>query len=467
MSIHSGIFRAFCFPLALMLFSGFSINAADYHVDPKNGDASNDGGAESPWKSLQEVIDGGLVESRNWESLPYEEGKRLAAKNAGAKVKAGDTIWLRDGYYGDLFIEGFYNSGSITIAALEGHEPRFRTVRVRSSSNWTLKGLRVSPEFGEGKKPRNLIELESHGFKGPVHDITVEGCVIRSAEDTSDWSAEDWNRRSCSGIDVDGTRMTVRGNYLKNVNFGISVSASHSLVEGNVVENFAGDGLRGLGDRSVFQYNTVKNCYDVNGNHDDGFQSWSLGPKGVGTGVVKGIVLRGNRIVNYEDPNQPHRGTLQGIGCFDGMFEDWVVENNVVVVDHFHGITLLGASDCRIVNNTVIDPNGTRPGPPWISVGKHKKGAPSSGCTVRNNLAGSVNVADGRDMTVDHNLKVDMKESIFVNAAAYDLRLKEGSPAIDAGVRESAPSLDITKAPRPQGPAPDIGAYEFTNGKNR
>ena len=46
------------------------------------------------------------------------------------------------------------------------------------------------------------------------------------------------------------------------------------------------------------------------------------------------MVLRGNTIINYEDPGQPHRGTLQGIGCFDGMFVDWVIENNVVIVDH-------------------------------------------------------------------------------------------------------------------------------------
>ena len=115
----------------------------------------------------------------------------------------------------------------------------------------------------------------------------------------------------------------------------------------------------------MFQYNVVKNCYDVNANHDDGFQSWSRGPQGVGTGEVVGMVLRGNTIINYEDLDQPHRGTLQGIGCFDGMFVDWIVENNVIITDHWHGITLSGATDSRVVNNTVVDLNETSPGPPW------------------------------------------------------------------------------------------------------
>ena len=68
------------------------------------------------------------------------------------------------------------------------------------------------------------------------------------------------------------------------------------------------------------------------------------------------------------------------------MFEDWVVENNVVFVDHWHGITLSGAVDSRIVNNTVCDINSESPGPSWIRIGDHKNGTPSSGCVVRNNL---------------------------------------------------------------------------------
>jgi hypothetical protein len=119
--------------------------------------------------------------------------------------------------------------------------------------------------------------------------------------------------------------------------------------------------MRGFGDHTTFQYNTIKNSYAVNGNHDDGFQSWSSGAGGVGTGEVVGIVLRGNTFINYEDPNQPHRGAMQGIGCFDGMYVDWVIENNVIIVDHWHGISFNGVRNTRIVNNTVLDPNGKSP----------------------------------------------------------------------------------------------------------
>lgn len=446
--------------IALLMITN-PVEATDFYVDPEHGDAANDGSAEKPWRNLQEVIDAGLVESTDWTSLPYKEAAGLKPKNPGAPIKAGDAIWLRSGYYGDLRISHHYNSDFVTISAMPGHTPRFRSVQLMSASFWAFTGLHVSPEFGDGDKPGTLIHIQSHGWHGSTHDVSVEDCVLQSASDTSAWSATDWNERSCSGISADGPRIVVRRNRLKNVNSGISLSGPHGLVERNVVENFAGDGLRGLGDHCVFQYNLIKNCYDVNDNHDDGFQSWSYGPDGVGTSEVIGMVLRGNTIINFDDPNQPHRGPLQGIGCFDGMFVDWIVENNVIVVDHWHGITLMGARGCRIVNNTVIDPNTEEPGPAGITISSHKKKIPSTGCVVRNNLTTSLTKGGAGDMVLDHNVIVDDPVSFFVDPANGNLQLKEGSPAIDAGSPELAPEMDIAETPRSQGSAVDVGAYEY------
>jgi parallel beta-helix repeat protein len=212
----------------------------------------------------------------------------------------------------------------------------------------------------------------------------------------------------------------------------------------------------------------VKNCYDVNANHDDGFQSWSVGPGGVGTGVVRGTVLRGNRILNYEDPNQPHRGTLQAIGCFDGFFEDWIIENNEILTDHWHGITLSGARNCRIVNNTVVDLNATSPGPPWIRISQHKDGTASTGNVIRNNLATDYSV-DAAAAIQDHNLEIRDYSACFQDYAQRDLRLREGCPAIDAGSAEAAPSTDAAGLPRPldgdgDGEAGwDMGAHEYVH----
>jgi len=431
---------------------------ADFYVDPEKGSDIGDGSALSPWRSIQTVIDAGLIETQTWDQLPYKEGRRLVARHTGAPVKGGDTLWLRSGYHGQLSIDKHYNTANITVAAEPGHTPRFSGVQIRSSSHWRVKGVSISAEYAKPYKRQTLVQLRSHGWHGPISDVTVTDCSVSSVADASSWTVEDWNARACNGFQVDGTRMTIQNNYVLNVNFGISVDASHALVQNNVVENFSGDGLRGLGNHSTFQYNTVKNCYDVNKNHDDGFQSWSTGKNGVGSGEVVGIVLRGNTIINYEDPNQPHRGQLQGIGCFDGTFVDWIVENNVVVVDHWHGITLMGARNCKIFNNTVLDLKAGTPGPPWIRIANHKNGTPSEQGLIRNNLAV---VSAGKGVTQDNNMKIEDPLAMFVAPDRFDFHLLPTAPAIDAGSSNDAPELDRDRVKRSQGNGVDLGAYEW------
>jgi hypothetical protein len=49
----------------------------------------------------------------------------------------------------------------------------------------------------------------------------------------------------------------------------------------------------------------------------------------------------------------------------------------------------------------------------------------------------------------------------FRNPLKYDMRHKQGSPAIDAGSIVSAPKIDINGVRRPNGIGVDVGPYEF------
>ena len=66
---------------------------------------------------------------------------------------------------------------------------------------------------------------------------------------------------------------------------------------------------------------------------------------------------------------------------------------------------------------------------------------------------GTLNPASGNNQTGD---------PLFVNPGAGDLRLREGSPAIDAGTADPGNgTTDVAGKPRTLGAAPDIGAHEF------
>ncbi|MBY0384843.1 hypothetical protein K2X05_06760 [bacterium] len=239
------------------------------------------------------------------------------------------------------------------------------------------------------------------------------------------------------------------------------MDATNSLISRNKIDSFRGDGMRGLGDNTVFEYNDVRNCKQVDDNHMDGFQSWSNGPSGPGSGVVTGIVLRGNFFLESDTVNPAITCNLQAIGLFDGMFKDWVVENNVIAVNHWHAISFYGAINVKIVNNTVIDPNLADNIRPWIMITAHKNGTPSQNSLVRNNISPSFDVKAGA--TADFNLVSNAANlnQIFANPAALDYRLKAGSIAIDAGSSVNAPLLDFLGMSRPVGAGVDIGAHEY------
>ncbi len=443
--------------IPLLVQSG---HAKKFFIDPVQGSIANDGTSDHPWSTLQQVLDSNKIETRMYQTEPVTPTTPLVPKNPGAPVKPGDTLVLRTGYHGRIFSSEYYNQDYITIMAQKGQTPKIASLELRSGCKWIVRGVTVSPSFAPAYVKKTLIDFSSHSWTGPSRDCVAEACTAYSVIDASSWTMQQWDTVSCNAANVPGNKTVIRNCYFKNVNFGISVTGDSCLIENNVVENFAGDGLRGLGDYCIFQYNTVKNCCAVNANHDDGFQSWSVGDSGVGSGVVYGIVLRGNTIINYENPGQPFRGTLQGIGCFDGMFEGWLVVNNVIMTDHWHGITLSGATNCVIINNTVVDLNTADPGPPWISIGDHKNGTMSTRCIVRNNLSTSFNISS-QGVTQDHNIKVTNYNDFFINYPAGNLHLKQGCAAIDSGSPDLAPTVDRDRNPRPQGTGIDIGAYEY------
>ncbi len=442
-----------------LLFIVIPAYSAVFWVDPASGDKANNGSVVSPWRTLQEVFEEGEIQSLKYKDKPAVPGSEMTVKNSGAPVKGGDTLLLKSGYHGKIFASEFYNEQYITLMAATGETPTFESIELRSASKWHLIGLTASPSHAPAFEKQTLFSFSSHKHTGPSFSCIIEKCRGFSVADVSNWTADDWNNKSCNGISLSGNNMVARSNHLKNVNFAYSATGDSCLMEYNVVENFSGDGIRGLGDFSTYQYNTVKNCYNVNENHDDGFQSWSEGEDGPGSGVVRSVVLRGNTIINYEDPNQPFKGTLQGIGCFDGKFEDWVVENNVIMVDHWHGLSLYGAINCRVVNNTVVDLNEQEPGPPWIKITEHKNGAPSVGCIVRNNLTTQLACSDN-GVTLDHNIIMGNYADYFVDHASGDLRLNEGCEAINAGNPENAPVTDRNGFSRSDGIV-DVGAFEY------
>ncbi len=438
------------------LLLSFNLQATKHYIDPVNGNVNNDGTSNSPWSTLESVINDNFIASYSYLPLPYDASTSvLTAKNQNAQVHDGDTLMLRSGLHGEIFIKGYFNNIGITVMAEDGQEPIIKSLRLIGAKNWNFIGISVSSEPYGAYLDNKLVLLETHEWHGPVSNISMSYCNIYSS-DLPFQTAEEWLDNASDGIYIKGDSINIINNKLRNVVMGITARGDFINVVNNEVVNFSGDGLRLLGSYDLFEGNLVKNCYNVDENHDDGIQSFTT--NGL---IVDHNIIRGNTIINREDPNQILAGSLQGMGFFDGMYRDWIVENNLVYVDHYHGITFLGAVDCKIVNNTVLDPSPqVAPGGSWIMIADHKDGTASSGNIVANNVANKINV----NTNVFNNIELPNKEDYsahFVDYEASDFHLISTSSLIDAGDATLSPDIDLDEVSRPQGENTDIGCYEF------
>ncbi|MEL6544866.1 MAG: endo-1,4-beta-xylanase, partial [Myxococcota bacterium] len=142
-----------------------------------------------------------------------------------------------------------------------------------------------------------------------------------------------------------------------------------------------------------------------------------------GGGVLTGVHVRGNLIVESTYPNKRFPGMLQGIAFFDGIYKNYRIHHNVVVVDHWHGISLHGSEGSSIYQNTVVDARPGTGGKPWIQVGNHKNGTVNSATRVYRNVTASLNPIGAVDSYDNEIVGSSAYENHFRDPVNHDWRL--------------------------------------------
>jgi len=72
-----------------------------------------------------------------------------------------------------------------------------------------------------------------------------------------------------------------------------------------------------------------------------------------------------------------------------------------------------------------------------------------------------ITLAEWQALGYDAHSSVATTDQLFQEEAGADYRLLPGCPAVDAGMVLADVPSDLDGAPRPWGPAYDIGAYEY------
>lgn len=374
------------------------------------------------------------------------------------KAKAGDTILLLDGDYTELIIKNRAFDAPVTIRSANGKKARIERISVEGkSSNLVFQNLSV---WASDPTKAGANRVQTGGT-----DIVFDGLDVRSSKDATSyptWNKNQWlSRNSMKGFSSTGTRITMKNSTFTGLGFAVVLSGPENNLLNNTIQGFRGDGLRVLGNNSIIRGNRITDCVRVDNNHMDGIQSWSRDGK-----PVKGLVIEGNTIIDWSNPVRAFGYCpLQGIGFFDGFYDDLVIRNNVIATSTYHGISVYGVRNAEITNNTVVNSKGENKSSPWLAVNNHKNGTPSTNVVTSNNLAmkftGVSSAANKRVATA--NSVILYPARVFQDITKFNYRPKAESGFVDTGDVTYAPATDIANNSRPAGGAPDRGAYEVNS----
>ena len=299
-----------------------------YYVSP-GGDNGNSGTIDKPWKSIN-----------------------YAAK----KLKAGDTLYVREGVYNetvDIPVSGSSSGGYITITAY-------------SSEKAVLDGTGLDPkEIGDGMHA--MINISDKSF------IKIVGLEIKNYTTTV--------QESCiSGINVDGAcqNIEIRNNYVHSIKNLAEVDddLNGRDAHGICVYGTGTKAISGL----VIDGNTITDCVlgsseslTVNGNVDgfavtnnkvynnDNIGICFIGYEEFGpteaTDRARNGVCRGNIVYNIDSYGNPAYGedkSADGIYC-DGA-TNIVIEKNIVHHVNF-GIELASEHKGKSTSNITVRDN--------------------------------------------------------------------------------------------------------------
>jgi hypothetical protein len=381
-------------------------------------------------------------------------GPFLTVANAAGLSNPGDTIFCMNGTYDGFTIS---RSGSpsawIVYTALQDHVPRIH------GTSWQAIDIRA-----------NYIEI--HGFEiyGDNSSLTLSQCDVGGSKYGS-------GECNCAGIALDGRN----GNHPHHIRIisnkihdlpggGIqTIQADYITMENNIVYNNAWFTQYAMSGISTWQnwrfddstgYKMIITRNKVYGNETR--VKWS----------ATNALSDGNGIIIDDTKNTQNGSTL---GRYTGRT---LVANNICFNNGGSGIHSYESEHVDIVNNTSYN-NGLVVGYACIFAGS------SNDVRILNNImyaapGKKVNSTSGNtEVIYDYNIYYGglapsvtgphdrVTDPQFVNLSTNplqsDFHLKSTSPAIGQATPFTAVTTDFTGISRPQGSAPDIGAYEYVN----
>ncbi len=242
--------------VTVMLFSAQIALPATYYLDAINGNDSNPGTSEAPWKTLPK---------------------------AQSSVSGGDTVIMRNGEYGGWIEYNTAHSDWVTYKAADGHSPELTKIIVENYPPWqdvylTFDGLTVNRQ-GQNDSAAIKVRRARH-IKFLNLNIIGNGYLL--SQNVTDeqairlWGVEDCTINNCdiygdgdsrlagftAGIEGSGTDITITNCDISQIQAGIQIKGTNITISHNNIHKIASDGILFYGVNNLtIEYNQLHDLY--------------------------------------------------------------------------------------------------------------------------------------------------------------------------------------------------------------
>lgn len=350
-------------------------------------------------------------------------------------IQPGATVYLRR-YEATLSLhsghKNFLDENSPWVTIIGENNATIESIKLSGVKNIRFTGLNITQE-------KSGYLVSTYGTENIIFDHNH----ISGGDDFDSWDAQKWQQIASGMMFRRGKCSTAYRNELENLRMGIQayvrdndmnpeVQSLKALVKHNLIKNISGDFMRPVGSDITIDGNIGLDHYvsisDGDSNHDDFIQGFAY-PLGTEFNNVR---ITNNFYQSSTDISRPYQSEGQGVVIFDGLYTNFMIENNTVISDHWHGITVYWGKDGVIKNNTVMALDDTTGRYMWIQSEKDKSGKYNpENVVVTNNVAnrfrlnantvGRDNVTVNRVEVADHLVEFSPYELTF------DAALKEDS----------------------------------------
>ncbi|GIT93281.1 hypothetical protein JANAI61_37390 [Jannaschia sp. AI_61] len=284
--------------------------------------------------------------------------------DALAKATQGQTILLKGGDYGELTLTG--QSGfdltfpkGVTIASADPSDPAvFSGLKVRDTANLTFDGITFDYTFQADDpiwvRPFSIFESEN---------ITVRNSTF-SGDLAQDLSEIDDGYGYGIGLTVrESALVTLENNEIFDFHRGFNITETNDVtVRGNDMHSIRMDGMTFAEvDGALIEGNHIHDFRGSEGSpdHRDMIQFWTKGTDA----PSQDIVIRDNHL-DIGEGSFTHSIFMRndqvdrGLAGEEMFYQNILIEENVIVNGHVHGINIGETNGLTIRNNSVLHNDG-------------------------------------------------------------------------------------------------------------